>query len=203
MPEAGSGLAQAAQALGEAGGAAVYIGYSLGGRCCLQLALQAPSLVERLVLVGAHPGICDEPSRRLRRQADDLRATELERGGDPIVPEFLDIWLEGPLFAHLSEAQADRPSRLENSAAGLGASLRTVGTGRQPPLWDRLSDLEMPVLVMAGSHDDKFKALAEKTVDSIGHNARLAIVNGSGHAVPFERPEEFVALVRDFLASNL
>lgn len=199
LPERGSGLAQTARALGEAGGQAGYVGYSLGGRCCLHLALQAPRLVERLVIVGAHPGISDEPSRRLRRAEDDRRAAELERGGDATVAEFVETWLEGPLFAHLDEEQADRQSRLANSAAGLAASLRTVGTGTQTPVWERLGELEMPVLVVTGALDDKFRPLAERTADAIGHNARLAVVAGAGHAVCFERPGAFVELVRDFL----
>jgi len=71
LPDPGSGLAATARALGEAGGKAGYVGYSLGGRCCLHLALESPGLVERLVIVGAHPGIVDETERRQRRA--DLR----------------------------------------------------------------------------------------------------------------------------------
>ncbi len=199
MPERGSGLIETARALGEAGGRAGYVGYSLGGRCCLHLALQAPGLVERLVVVGAHPGISDETGRRLRHAEDERRAAELERGGDAIVPEFLHDWLAGPLFAHLTEEQADRPSRLSNSAAGLAASLRTVGTGTQAPLSERLGELEMPVLVVVGALDDKFRPLAAQTVEAIGRNARLAVVAGTGHAVCFERPVAFVETVREFL----
>ena len=157
-PDAGSGMAETAALLGQAGGRATYIGYSLGGRCCLQLALQAPQLVERLVLIGAHPGIENEADRRLRRQDDEALAAQLEQGGDAAIPEFVESWLSGPLFSHLSEEQADRPSRLTNSAAGLAASLRTVGTGAQAPLWGRLGELDMPVLVMAGALDAKFAA---------------------------------------------
>ncbi len=202
-PDAGDGLAEAAQALGDAGGRASYVGYSLGGRCCLHLALLAPHLVERLVVVGAHPGIPDEPGRRLRRQADDELAAHLARGGDAMVPEFVDTWLAGPLFAHLTADQADRPSRLENSAAGLSASLRTAGTGTQSPLWERLAELEMPVVVVAGALDDKFRAVAIETVDAIGDNARLVLVADAGHAVPFEQPGAFVALVREFFGAGV
>ena len=168
IPERDSGLPQAAAAVGAAGGRAAYVGYSLGGRCCLQLAVLAPRLVERLVLVGAHPGIEDESSRRLRAESDKLLASELERAGGPTVPEFVETWLGGPLFSHLTEEQADRASRLQNSAAGLSASLRTAGTGTQLPMWDRLGELAMPVLVVAGERDEKFKALARRTVSSIG-----------------------------------
>ena len=58
----------------------------------------------------------------------------------------------------------------------------------------------MPVLVMAGALDPKFAALAERTAAAIGPGARLELVAGAGHAVAFERPDAFVALVREFLA---
>jgi 2-succinyl-6-hydroxy-2,4-cyclohexadiene-1-carboxylate synthase len=202
LPDPGSGLAATARALGEAGGKAGYVGYSLGGRCCLHLALESPGLVERLVIVGAHPGIVDETERRQRRAEDERRAAELERGGDAVVAEFVEAWLSGPLFAHLTADQADRTSRLSNTAAGLAASLRTVGTGTQAPVWERLGGLEMPVLVVAGARDDKFRALAERTADAIGRNARLALVAGAGHAVFLERPGAFVEIVREFLDPN-
>jgi len=202
VPAPGSDMAEAAGALGRAGGKAAYVGYSLGGRCCLHLALQEPDLVERLVVVGAHPGISGETERRLRREADESLAVELERGGDAAVPAFIDTWLEGALFAHLTREQADRPSRLGNSAEGLAASLRTVGTGTQAPTWDRLGDLEMPVLVVVGARDARFRPLAEQTAQAIGPNAQLAVVAGAGHAVCFEHPAAFVALLREFLRAG-
>jgi pimeloyl-ACP methyl ester carboxylesterase len=141
---------------------------------------------------------CTSPSRR--RDEDDRLAANLEENGDAFVPEFIEAWLAGPLFAHLTEEQADRPSRLVNSAAGLAASLRTAGTGAQEPLWDHLNELEMPVLVVVGALDEKFRPVAERTARSIGDNARLAMVAGAGHAVGFERPDAFVALLEEFFA---
>ncbi|MGA3353175.1 MAG: alpha/beta fold hydrolase [Acidimicrobiales bacterium] len=200
VPEATSDLHLAARALGEAGGEGAYVGYSLGGRCCLHLAIDAPELVERLVVVGANPGIADESGRRARRDADDALAADLERGGDAAVARFVDTWLNGPLFAHLTEEQADRRSRLVNTAAGLAASLRSAGTGRQAPLWERLGELEMPVLVVVGARDDRFRPIAERTARAIGKNARLVIVAEAGHAVWLERPQAFVSLLAEFLA---
>jgi 2-succinyl-6-hydroxy-2,4-cyclohexadiene-1-carboxylate synthase len=200
VPPAGSDLHDTARALGQAGGRAFYVGYSLGGRCCMHLALDAPNLVERLVIVGAHPGIADGLARKLRRDADDALAVELERGGDKAVASFVDAWLRGPLFAHLSDEEADKPARLVNSAAGLAASLRTAGTGTQEPLWDRLGDLDMPVLVVVGARDDKFRPIAQRCAEAIGSNARLKLVEGAGHAACFERPREFVSLLEEFLA---
>ncbi len=195
-------LAGAARLLGETGGKASYVGYSLGGRTCLTLALDAPRLVERLVLVGATPGIADPAERAERRAADDALAARLE--GDARAPggldAFLDEWLAGPLFANLSPEQADRAARAGNAPARLAGALRALGTGAQPPSWDRLCTLKMPVLVCAGERDEKFRAIGAAMVGAIGGNARLALVPGAGHAAPFEVPAAFGALVADFLA---
>jgi pimeloyl-ACP methyl ester carboxylesterase len=68
------------------------------------------------------------------------------------------------------------------------------------PVWDRLGELTMPTLVVAGAEDEKFAALASRLAGAIGANAELALVAGCGHAVPLEAPAEFARLVGDFLA---
>ncbi|HUZ21006.1 MAG TPA: alpha/beta fold hydrolase [Acidimicrobiales bacterium] len=192
-------LDQAARLLGEAGGRATYVGYSMGGRVCLLLALAEPELVEGLVLVGATPGIVDGAERAARRASDEALAGRIEALG---LEGFLDEWLAGPLFAHLTPAQADREARLVNTAAGLAAALRALGTGRQEPCWERLGELAMPVLAVAGEDDAKFAALAERMARAIGPNARAALLAGAGHAVAFERPGAFVGELRRFLAGR-
>jgi 2-succinyl-6-hydroxy-2,4-cyclohexadiene-1-carboxylate synthase len=189
-------LPGAAGLLGAAGGPAAYAGYSLGGRVCLRLALDRPELVRALVLIGASPGI-DAAERAARRAADEALAQDLERDG---VAAFLDRWLAGPLFATLPPDRAGRADRLGNSAAGLAAALRLLGTGAQEPLWPRLPELAMPVLLLAGELDGKFAALAGRMAAAIGPNARVALIPGAGHAAHLERPEETGALLEGFLA---
>jgi 2-succinyl-6-hydroxy-2,4-cyclohexadiene-1-carboxylate synthase len=190
-------LPEAAGLLGLAGGPAAYAGYSLGGRVCLRLALDRPDLVRALVLLGASPGIQDAGERAARRRADEALARDLERDG---VAAFLDRWLAGPLFATLPAERAGRAERLANSATGLAAALRLLGTGAQEPLWARLPALAMPVLLLAGELDAKFAALAGRMAGAIGPHARVALVPGAGHAAHLERPEETGALVARFLA---
>lgn len=192
-------LTEAADLLGRTGGRAPYVGYSLGGRTCLQLALDRPELVERLVLVGTSAGIEDVDERRRRRLADEALADELEGAGPEGLEPFLDRWLAGPLFAHLTAEQADLPARRANTPAGLAASLRSCGAGAMAPLWDRLTTLSMPVLVVAGEHDERYARLAERLAGAIGKNATVALVPGAGHAVPFEAPGPFLGLVEAFL----
>jgi len=189
-------MGEAARLLGDAGGPAAYLGYSLGGRVCLRLAVEAPELVRALVLIGASPGLEGERERAERRAADERLAVELERGG---VAPFLDRWLAGPLFATLPESAAGYGERLANTADGLAAALRLLGTGTQPPLWRRLGRLRMPVLLLAGALDEKFAVLASRTASAIGSNARVGLVPGAGHAAHLERPDLVANVVRAFL----
>jgi 2-succinyl-6-hydroxy-2,4-cyclohexadiene-1-carboxylate synthase len=188
-----------ARLLGTVGGRATYLGYSMGARLCLQLALDAPTLVRSLVLVSGTAGIADAEDRRRRRSADDRLAVELEHIG---LEEFLHRWLAGPLFASLGPAEAQLDARRENTVNGLAASLRLAGTGAQEPLWSRLHGLAMPVLVVAGAKDAVFCDLAEAMATTIGSNAELALVPDAGHAVHLERPEAFLAVVEPFLGRS-
>jgi 2-succinyl-6-hydroxy-2,4-cyclohexadiene-1-carboxylate synthase len=184
-----AGLDASADLLAEAGGAASYVGYSMGGRLCLHLALSRPELVDRLVLVSTTAGIEDERERAERRHADDALATTIEQHG---VDAFLDRWVAQPLFASLADPGLD--DRRRNDATGLASSLRNAGTGTQEPLWDRLPSLAMPVLVVAGALDTKFVALAARMAGLIP-DATVAVVEGAGHTVHLERTDEFVELL--------
>ena len=187
---------ETAEALGEAGGAATYVGYSLGGRLCLRLAVDRPDLVESLVLVGASPGLAGAGERAARRETDEALAADVEGMG---TAAFLDRWLAQPLFATLNPQPDDLEARLANSPAGLARALRRLGTGVQEPLWDRLGDLKMPVLFVTGEEDSKFSHLAEEMAGAIGVNAQAVAVAGAGHAAHLERPVSFHRLLTAFL----
>jgi 2-succinyl-6-hydroxy-2,4-cyclohexadiene-1-carboxylate synthase len=174
-----------------------WIGYSMGGRFALHVALRHPRSVRKLVLVSTTAGIDDPEQRRARRESDEKLADQVGRDG---LEEFVKAWLRQPLFASLPETAARIDDRLTGTASGLADSLRLAGAGTQEPLWDRLGSLGMPVLVVAGSLDAKYTALAQRLVDGVGANADLAIIAGAGHACHLERPTEFLAVVGRFLA---
>lgn len=185
--------------VGEAGGAATYLGYSMGARACLHLALARPELVRGLVLLGGTAGIEDDGERRARREQDRRTAARLRQEG---LDAFLDWWLAQPLFAGLPAARAQRAERLENTVEGLASSLELAGTGSQAPCWARLAELSIPVLVLAGADDAKFADLAERMAAAIGPNATVALVGGAGHAAHLERPDRFLAVLRPWLAAR-
>jgi 2-succinyl-6-hydroxy-2,4-cyclohexadiene-1-carboxylate synthase len=178
-------------------GRGTYIGYSMGARLALHIALEQPFVVERLVLLGGTAGLASDQERAARRVADEALADTIEHDG---VDAFLDRWLAQPMFARVPD---DRADRLQNTAAGLATSLRLAGTGAQDNLWGRLGELTMPVLVMAGEHDTKFTEIGHRMVDSIGPNATFEAVPNAGHAAHLEQTSAFLTLMRNWLGKPL
>jgi len=186
---------ESAAQLADAVGPAVWVGYSMGGRIVLHLALARPEVANRLVLVSTTAGIADPAERAARRDADEALAAAVERDG---VPDFVDRWLRGPLWATLPRDAAGIEHRLANTASGLASSLRLAGTGAQQPLWDRLGTIRAAALVVTGELDAKFGALGARLATALPHGSHT-IVAGAGHAVPWEQPGVFAAAVDEWL----
>jgi 2-succinyl-6-hydroxy-2,4-cyclohexadiene-1-carboxylate synthase len=176
-----------------AGERCVLAGYSMGGRIALHTALAVPGLVDRLVLIGASPGLADPAEREARRRADEALAERIEAVG---VVAFAEEWGAQALFAGQDErvAAAAHADRLRNTPRGLAAALRGLGTGVMTPLWDRLPQLAIPVTLVVGERDAKFHAIAER-VGAALPDARLEVVRGAGHAVQLERPDAVAAAI--------
>ena len=153
------------------------------------------------MLVGATAGILDPGARSRRRDEDLALAESLEREGDAGLPVFLDRWLRSPLFQGLTPEAAGIDARLANTAAGLASSLRLCGTGSQEPLDERLVDLAMPVLLVVGEHDRRFREEAGRLQAAI-RSADVAVVEGAGHACHLERPEAFLDIVETWLTTT-
>jgi 2-succinyl-6-hydroxy-2,4-cyclohexadiene-1-carboxylate synthase len=190
------GLWEAAALLVEVGGGdpVDVVGYSMGGRVALHAALNWPERIARLVLISTTAGIEDVAVREARRMRDAALASELESSGD--VAAFIDRWLKNPMF---DDVRGTKAERLANTPEGLASSLRLTGAGSQDPLWDRLAELPMPVLVMAGANDPRFVASGSRIANGVRHGV-LALVPGAGHAAPLVRPRLSALLVESFLS---
>jgi 2-succinyl-6-hydroxy-2,4-cyclohexadiene-1-carboxylate synthase len=162
-------------------------GYSQGGRVALHVALALPERVERLLLIGASPGIADPAERSARRAADEALAREIENAS---IEDFATRWAATTVLADQppevrAAAHADR---LRSTTAGVAAALRGLGTGALASLWDRLAELSMPVVLMAGERDEKFREIGERMAGELP-GAELVVVPGVGHAVHLEAPQ--------------
>lgn len=162
-------------------------GYSMGGRIALYTALANLPAIDRLILVGASPGIQDAREREARRQADEQLAQHIETTD---LETFAREWAAQPLFADQAPrvAAAAHADRLRNTPDGLAHALRGLGTGTMEPLWDRLPQLAIPMTLITGERDEKFAALAEQMRARLP-DARHVVIPGAGHAPQLEAPE--------------
>src|SRR5438552_635839 len=115
--------------------------------------------------------------------------TQTHRSWDAVVnalaPEHDVVALDMPGHGALSDVALD-----------LWQGARLVA---QQPLWNRLAELEMPVLLVAGERDQRFSEIAREMALATGSNARVALVADAGHAAHLERPDPFVEIVKTFL----
>jgi 2-succinyl-6-hydroxy-2,4-cyclohexadiene-1-carboxylate synthase len=190
----GLDFAATAAAIGDGGGEGVYVGYSMGGRLCLQLALDRPGLVEALVLVSATAGIADDAQRAARRESDDALAVEIGRDG---AAAFLERWVSQPLFATLPPGRAAHGRLGAGDERRLAHQMRELGQGRQPPLWERLEELDMPVALVTGLADEKYDGLADQMFELIDDCVHLRIEGG--HSLPLERPLALAGALTTFV----
>ncbi|MEA2159944.1 MAG: 2-succinyl-6-hydroxy-2,4-cyclohexadiene-carboxylate synthase [Solirubrobacteraceae bacterium] len=178
-------------------------GYSMGGRIALHAALSAPfaGRIQRLVLIGASPGLADPAERAARRAADERLADEIERLGreGAGIAEFARRWATStPVLAGQPAEVLEliHQDRLRNTPAGLARALRGLGTGALPSLWERLGEGQLPVTLVVGERDEKFTAIAEQMAARLP-DARLEVVPGVGHAVHLEAPARVAALLAE------
>ncbi len=176
------------------------LGYSMGGRLALFIALNYGAHINRLVLESASPGIADSGDRAARRHADAELAAFAESAG---IEAFVKRWESIPLFESMARMPAEkidriRLERLACCVKELGRSLRGMGTGAQPWLGDELPALRMPILAIAGALDLKFTVIGEQ-IAALVSDARFEAIGGAGHAPHLERPREFNRVVTDFL----
>ena len=179
-------------------GPAHMVGYSMGGRVALGLAVRHPGHVASLSLIGASPGLSDPVERAARRRSDDELADDLLEDG---LTAFVDRWMASPLFASQVRLGADvladaRTQRLANDPDGLAGSLRGAGTGAQPSYWHDLAGIAAPVLLVVGDEDPKFRAIAMRMAAGLIRSA-IEVVPGAGHAAHLENPDHVRAAISE------
>jgi 2-succinyl-6-hydroxy-2,4-cyclohexadiene-1-carboxylate synthase len=179
------------------------LGYSMGGRLALAVALAEPALLDGLVLVAASPGIADDEQRRERAAADETLAAHIEEAG---VAAFVEEWLAREMFAGLKRRgeawlEQDRARRTTNTAAGLAGALRSLGPGAQPWLGERLGEFEKPVRLVVGAEDRRYLDVAGE-MEAWLPNGQMILVPESGHAVVGEQPDAVAGAVMGLLGES-
>lgn len=175
------------------------LGYSMGGRLALFLALRYPTRIPSLILESASPGLADERARAQRRQHDNDLAEKIEARG---ISWFVDYWESLPLWASQSDQliRRQRNQRLANNPMGLANCLRAMGTGAQPNLWGALASMAAPTCLIVGERDAKFRQIYQAMHAAMPH-AHLSIIPAAGHNTHLENPAAFCRALRSFIDS--
>lgn len=181
----------------------VLCGYSMGGRAALSYFNFFPDKTAGLILESSTAGIEEERLREDRIKSDELMARKIEIEG---VEKFGSYWVNLPMFSGLKSLPADEyqkilKTRMNNNQTGLINSLKGFGTGSMPVLWDRLRDINVPVLLLTGEFDDKFTQINERMKEKI-LKSEHHIVRDCGHNTHLQKPEVFIKLVNNYLTSN-
>lgn len=171
--------------LGEVEGDFAVVGASMGGYCALEIVRQAPERVRGLALVGSRAE-GDSPERREGR----AKTLELIRSGGA---EALWEDMRPKLFppGDTEAVALARGLALEQRPDDLAAAVEAIRDRRDST--DVVARFEGPVLFSAG-RGDPFVAPNEAPPSADVHSF------DTGHLPSLERPEEFEAVLTEFLA---
>lgn len=175
------------------------VGYSMGGRLALYLALHFPHRFPKVALESASPGLKTETERAARLRHDRDLADQLEAD----FPSFLSYWYSQPLFRslrHHPTFEQMQARRSQNCPSELAKALRYLSTGLQPSLWEWLPHHPQPLLLLVGEHDRKFCAI-NQAMEACCPTAQLQIIPDSGHVTHIEQAQAFTSSVQAFLRS--
>lgn len=172
------------------------VGYSLGGRVALGLLVEHPDLFVGGTLIGASAGLRNASERAERRAQDQALIDLLTNEG---IEAFVEHWESLPLFASQARVpkawlEEQRASRLAHDAEALAGSLRTLGLGVMPDYWDSLGEIAVPVHVVAGEEDEKFRRIGQSMAAKMPCGS-YGIVAQAGHNIPLEAPEQIASLI--------
>ncbi len=178
------------------------VGYSMGGRLGLYLALHYPERFTKVVLESASPGLKTEQERLARIKQDEQIARKLARSVDrSIFKNFLLHWYKQPIFGDIKnhpDFENMINNRLQNHPPELAKSLRIMGTGCQPYLWNKIKDNQIPILLLVGDNDKKFININQE-ISQISESYDLKIINNASHNTHLENTIDFVRYIRYFL----
>jgi len=176
-------------------------GYSMGGRLALYMSLYFPERFNKVVLESSSPGLQNTQQRQQRLQADLALAKELEKSN---LKDFLLTWYNQPIFQSLKE-HPDFDDlikrRLDNNSMELAKSLRNLGIGNQPSLWEKLDKNTISMLLLVGEYDHKFIKI-NLEMAKLSPQAAVTIVPKTGHNIHIENQNKFVRLLQNFYYST-
>lgn len=181
----------------------VIMGCSMGGGLAMDFALTYPARVKGLIMVDSGPGGLELDVPTPPKFADVEKA--FEAGDLDLVAEIdTQIWFDG---IDRTPEQVDPTMRkllYEMDRLALSHEVKQLGKrlpNTETRAVDRLKDLDMPVLIIVGSHDTPYMLAAADYMEEKIKFARKVMIEDAAHLPNMDQPEEFQEIVRDFLES--
>ncbi len=193
MPDFGKRLNADAEGEVSRGQKRILVGYSMGGRLALHALLERGPW-DAAVIISANPGLRNSEEASARRASDTVWAT---RALTSRWDEFLENWNSQKILGEpMRDEREDK--KLMQRRREIARSFVDWSVGNQKSLWDRLAEIEIPVLWVAGGKDGKFAEIAEEA-GSLAGNFQVAIAPDAGHRVPWENQEWLLERISKFL----
>ncbi|MEN9724046.1 MAG: putative 2-succinyl-6-hydroxy-2,4-cyclohexadiene-carboxylate synthase [Pseudomonadota bacterium] len=173
----------------------ILLGYSLGGRAGLHLALNEPSRFQGLIAISTNPGLESEEERADRRKHDEQWALRFLQ--EPWA-QVLSAWDRQPVFQNsaLPERLSARYGQeaspeifRQSERLRCARQLRQLSLGAQQSLSRALQQLALNQVWMTGAHDLRYSSLAE-TLTHQRHQMRWSRIPNTGHRWPWELSEK-------------
>ena len=196
-----AGLRTGGRLIADQGGEATYLGYSMGARFCLHVALTNPELVRGLVLLGATAGIEDRERARAappagpgHRRPDRARRVggASSTTGSPS--------RSSPAFPPERAFRAGAPARTPSTGCSRASSRPAPARRTRPGTSSTASTC--PCSCSPAPTTPSSPPSRSAWPREIGDNATLALIEGAGHAAHLEQPDRFLAIVQPWLADH-
>jgi pimeloyl-ACP methyl ester carboxylesterase len=177
------------------------IGCSMGGSACIDFALEHPNMATALVPVCSAPsGMPYESEGDLPPIIQELIAADEAGDIDRMNDLEVQLWVGG---LHRTPDQVDPAIRERvremNKIALQNGAESTNEQALDPPAVDRLSEIQVPTLVIVGEVDVPTTHQAAKLMLEHIPHAQQVVIPNTAHLPNMERPDEFNRTVLDFL----
>jgi pimeloyl-ACP methyl ester carboxylesterase len=181
----------------------IIMGCSMGGGLAMDFALANPARVKALIMVAAGPSGLELDVETPAKFADAERA--FEAGDLDLVAEIeTQIWFDGRDRTAEQVNQTMRKLLSEMDRIALSHEVKQLGK-RLPntptPAFDRLQDLNMPVLIIVGAHDTPYILAAADYMGEKIQSGRMIRIEDAAHLPNMDHPGEFQEAVSNFLES--
>jgi pimeloyl-ACP methyl ester carboxylesterase len=181
----------------------VVMGCSMGGGLAMDFALTHPSRVRALIMVDSAPSGLELDVARSSKFADVEKAFD-EDDLDRVAELETQIWFDGTGRTPEQVDPAMRKLLWEMNRLALAHEIKELGKrlpNAQTPAFDRLQELDNPVLIIVGAQDTPYTLAAADYMTQKIPSARKVIIEDAAHLPNMDQPHEFQEIVEHFLDS--